>query len=71
MRSYLSAWLETSITRSGRRESRALATWRHRSQASGVVLMLSARSMPSKVSIEPTIAQRGSGEPASRMERSM
>ena len=70
-RSYLSAWLETSITRYGRQESAALRTWRHRSGDSGVVFTLSKCSTPSNVSIEPRIAARGSALPASKICFSM
>ena len=54
-RSYLSAWLETSMTIWARPEATVLERWRHKSGDSGVVLQLSNSSMPSSVSMEPRI----------------
>ena len=75
-RSYLSAWLDTSITMRERPLPAALARWRQRSGDSGVVLTLSMRSTPSNVSMEPrrAVLEAGSAPPsaaASRIERSM
>lgn len=68
-RSYLSAWLDTSITIWRLPESTVLRRWRHRSGDSGVVLWLSWLTTPSSVWMEPRID--GSIPAASSMERSM